>query len=176
MSATGFQLAKVLFQVFRLLKGPAGKAAATARGKPSSGERAALVEFSKFLDERRVFFADYQAEVIVACVYSLGQIKTQTEATLAKLEHPAARALIGAILDRVRLSLDRWHGFDPTGRYDTRLLARPHHETEAQQLATFFEDLGDLRRCVLTLMETLQETVESTIVIDNLRRGAGAEA
>jgi hypothetical protein len=126
------------------------------RSKPSAAEAKILVEFVKRLDERRVFSAPYDAEVVESCIGSLASFKNTTEEYLAKLDHAGARAALGAILTSLRRFLDKWHGFS------TRALGDPweppifgHGRNEKRR--EFFEDLGHLRAEVLILVDLLRQ-------------------
>ncbi len=73
-----------------------------ARGKPSKAERERLVCYVAYLDERRVFFRQYNSEVVEACVGAIDAVKDYTNKALAELKHPQARAALGVILDATR--------------------------------------------------------------------------
>jgi hypothetical protein len=57
-----------------------------------AAETKLLVEFARRLDERRVFSAPFDSEIVESCLYSLESFKATTEDYLAKLDHPGARA------------------------------------------------------------------------------------
>jgi hypothetical protein len=133
------------------------------RSKPSAAEAKILVEFAKRLNERRVFSAPYDAEIVESCLGSLGSFKDITEDYLAKLEHAGARAALGAILTSIRRFLDKWHGFS------TRALGDPWeppifgHGRDAKR-REFFEDLGHLRAEITILVDLLRE-IEPKIAV-----------
>ena len=123
------------------------------RGKPSKQERERLVIYTRRLDERRVFRVPLDVEVADSCVWSLSQVKEYTDAALAELEHPAARAALGAILDVLRGFLDEWQGRrrpDPFG-WGSR--------GRDGEVSAFYEDLGELRgkmRQLVSLITALE--------------------
>jgi len=105
-----FQTVKTMFGLLKLA--PAVQSGLRRwKGRPTVAERALLAEWARRLDERRVFFADYDIEVVESCLASLEHVRTFTDETLAKVEHAGARAVLGAILDLVRQIGDKWHGF-----------------------------------------------------------------
>src|SRR5450759_751226 len=85
-----------------------------ARGKPTKAESECLIAYVRRLDERRVLYHPYHLEVVESCVGSLDEVRRFTDETLAKIENPAARAALGAILDRSRAFVDRWRGVHGT--------------------------------------------------------------
>lgn len=133
------------------------------RGKPSKNERELLVRYTRRLDERRVFRVPLDVEVAESCVWSLSEVKKYTDEALAELEHPAARAALGAILDVLRGFLDEWHGRqrpDPFG------WASRGREGE---VSAFYEDLGELRgkmRQLVTLIAALEPRATCPQLLD----------
>jgi hypothetical protein len=112
-------------------------------GKLGAEDRKRLVAYCRRIDERRVFSTDYGSEVVECCVSSLSQVKEFTDATLAEVEHPAAQAVLGAILDSVRAFLDRWGAYHtPRFGWDR---PRPPGLRDADEMPEFFADLGELR-------------------------------
>jgi hypothetical protein len=129
-SLSGFSaLLKVLGMAPKAIKGIANWYGI----KPSDEDRAILIEYCKHLNERRVFFAPYHAEVAGACRWSLDEVRKLTYDAASKLKHEAATAFLHAILDHLRAFLDRW-GSGP--------------EPRDQDLVRFCMDLGSLRTAV----------------------------
>jgi hypothetical protein len=121
------------------------------KGKPGKADRERLIKYTRRLDERRVFVATFDEEQGGACVGSLDEVRRFTDEALAELEHPGARAVLGGILDSIRLFLDRWGG--PRLRFRPWML---HHGDPGQdEFSRFFEDLGELRGKVAGLIELL---------------------
>jgi hypothetical protein len=122
------------------------------RGKPSKKEREALKRYCRRLDERRVFSAPFNSEVVECCVASVSQVKEYTDETLANLDHPATRAVLGAIMDVLRGFLDEWHGRrtppDPFG-WASR--------GGRNEIGAFYEDLGELRSKMKMLIGLISE-------------------
>ncbi len=129
----------------------------TWRGSPSKEDRARLIAYCRRLDERRVFSAPFDDEVEDVCVASLNQVKEFTDEALADIEHPAARAAVGAILDEVRKFLDKWHGY----RGPRSFGLHPRHPWRDQDVRSpdFFQDLGELRGKMKLLVGMLTEMV-----------------
>lgn len=134
-----------------------------AKGKPSKADRDRLIAYCRRIDERRVFSAPFNVEVVECCVASLSQIKEFTDATLANLAHPAAQAVVGAMLDEVRHFLDRWGGYQ-TPRYPWDI-APPSYRREGEEFTAFFQDLGELRakmRLFVGMLEELEPRAQAT--------------
>jgi hypothetical protein len=126
------------------------------RGQPSKEDRERLVRYCRRLDERRVFSAPFNVEVEEICISSLRQVKDYTDEALAELEHPTARAAVGAILDETRKFLDTWHDYRGPRRWvpEHRWGA---HEHEGDRQRDFFQDLGELRGKMKVLVGMLTE-------------------
>jgi hypothetical protein len=129
-----------------------------ANHAPTKRDRDAIVKYCRRLDERRVFSHPYNSEVVELCIASLSQVKDFTDETLAEVEHPGARAALGAMIDQSRRFLDVWGRFK-TARVDWDF--HPRHSMHddrllvAGQLAAFFQDLGELRSNVRLLVSIL---------------------
>lgn len=96
-----FQSVKTLFGLLKLA--PAVQSGLRRwKGRPTVAERALLAAWARRLDERRVFYRDYDSEVVEAWLGSLEHVRDFTDETLGKVEHAGARAMLGAILDVVR--------------------------------------------------------------------------
>lgn len=135
----------------------ASKTARKVTGKPSSDDKRRLLEYVRLLDERRVFYADYNSEVAECCLASLSSFKDRTEEVLSKVEHPGARAALGAILDALRQFLDKWAGFHtPHGHWGWDFPRAAGDYASRRGLAGFFEDLGELRGVMKLLVVSLQ--------------------
>ena len=126
---------------------------------PSKQDRQTLIAYTRRLDERRAFYAPYNVEVVECCLASLSTMKDATEEALAKLDHDASRAAVGAILDQSRSFLDKWHGFQTPHEFRSR--HRPvdfaERHGDRRQEAEFFEDLGELRVAVRLMVEMISE-------------------
>jgi hypothetical protein len=126
---------------------------------PTKQDRERIVNYVRRLEERRVFSAHFNSEVVEVCIGSLSQVKDFTDETLAQVDHPGARAALGAIIDQVRLFLDAWSRFK-TARIDWDDYPRrpdPFVERNLRggQLAAFFQDLGELRSKMRLLVSIL---------------------
>lgn len=128
--------------------------------RPTSAEAQVLVEYARRLDERRAFFVTYNVEVVEACIPSIDQVRAFTDEYLAKLAHPGARAALGAILDATRGFLDRWKSRHTPSHWEMR-------GGDGQELARFFEDLGELRTVVRLMLSSLRE-LEPKVSAPNL--------
>jgi hypothetical protein len=127
----------------------------------TKGDRELIVKYCRRLDERRVFSAPFSGEVVEVCVGSLSDVKDFTDETLAEVDHAGARAALGAIIDQIRCFLDSWGGFK-TARIDWDFYPRRHdpltdRRLGGQQLADFFQDLGELRSKMRLLVSILVE-------------------
>jgi hypothetical protein len=126
------------------------------RKKPTAAEAKLLVEFARRLDERRVFSARFDSEIVECCLSSLDSFKSITEDYLAKLEHPGARAALGAMLTSLRRFIDTWHGFATRRIWDGPFpFDRPRFRDEGRTGADFFQDLGSLRAEIRLLIDLL---------------------
>lgn len=135
-----------------------------AQGKPTKAESDCLIAYVRRLDERRVLYHPYNVEVVESCVGSLDEVRRFTDETLAKIESPAARAALGAILDRSRAFVDRWHGVH--GPRDWWDYGSPHRGpgSRGDGMAEFFQDLGELRgtmRDMLQLLKLLEPKIDA---------------
>jgi len=126
------------------------------RGKPTKAESACLIAYVRRLDERRVLFYPYHMEVLESCVGSLDEVRRFTDETLAQIENPAARAALGAILDRSRAFVDRWRGSH--GLRDPWDHGGFHRGpgSQGEGMAEFFQDLGELRATMRDMLELLK--------------------
>ena len=115
------------------------KLAEKTSGKPNAKDRKKLIEFCELLDQRRVFYAPFNVEVVEVCLGSLRMVQDETTKRIAELEHPGARAMLEAVQDHLRVFVDRWAGF--------RTPHRGEHDHDGR-LAEFFRDLGVLRERV----------------------------
>jgi hypothetical protein len=160
-----------LVGILKLLRKPLlEKSAQTTRkllGKPSKEDKQRLERYVRRLDERRVFYVDYNVEVVEACIGSLSSIKDHTEEVLAEVEHPGARAAIGAILDAIRMFLDKWSNFHTPRHHWDWDFERPGRRRTGGDLAHFFEDLGELRGVVRLMVVALRE-LHSNVDAPNL--------
>lgn len=127
------------------------------RKKPTAIEAKLLVEFARRLDERRVFSAPYDVEVVEVCLASLSSFKAIVEDYLAKLDHPGTRAGLGAMLTSLRRFLDKWHGVTTRQFWDGSPFPSPRHRDEKRTEMEFFKDLGDLRADIRILLQFLVE-------------------
>ncbi len=143
------------------------------RKKPTAVEAKLLVEFARRLDERRVFSAPYNAEIVEACLASLDSFKTITEDYLAKLDHPGARAALGAMLTSLRRFIDKWYGFTTSRFWDGPFqFPSPRHREDKRTEMEFFQDLGDLAaeiRVLLQFLLELEHKVSAPSIIEELR-------
>lgn len=162
--AISFQSVKTLFGLLKLA--PAiQKGLRRWKGRPTVAERALLAEWARRLDERRVFFVDYNIEVVEACLASLEHVRDFTDETLGKVKHAGARAMLGAILDVVRQFNDNWHGFQTPG--PNHVSRHRGDREDSRSLAHFFEDLGELRAKVRLLVGALAD-IEPEVKAPNL--------
>ena len=138
-----------------------------AMGKPSQIESECLIQYVRRLDERRVLYHPYNVEVIECCVSSLDEARRFTDETLAKVESPGARAALGAILDRVRAFLDRWHGARTPRDWWSHGGLHREAISGGDGLDEFFQDLGELRGTMTAMLELLK-LVEPRIKAPNL--------
>ena len=123
------------------------------RGKPTDDERKLLVRYARRLNERRVFSAPFNVEVVESCVASLSTTAEFTDETLAALDHPGARAVVASVLDLVRRFLDRWGSYStPRHRW-----LDPFGQRDLDEFPEFFKDLGELRGNVRLLVAILAE-------------------
>jgi hypothetical protein len=106
------------------------------QAQPGAADRKRLVEFCELLNQRRVFYANYNSEVVELCTGSLKMLQDETTKRIAALEHPGARAMLEAVQDHLRVFIDR--------RGDFRL----GHRGPGPELTEFFLDLGTLRERV----------------------------
>lgn len=139
------------------------------KGRPTPTERSLLAAYARRLDERRVFSAPFNVEIVELCLGSLNEVRRLTDEVLAEVEHPGARAMIGAILDATRHSHDKWHWFrtpDYLERWRHRADTIGRHPGEAD-LAGFFEDLGELRGTLRLVVGALAE-IEPDVKAPNL--------
>jgi len=125
---------------------------------------ACLIAYVRRLDERRVLFHPYHMEVLESCVGSLDEVRHFTDEALAQIENPAARAALGAILDRSRAFVDRWRGSH--GLRDPWDHGGFHRGpgSQGESMAEFFQDLGELRgtmRDMLELLKLLEPKIEA---------------
>jgi hypothetical protein len=112
-------------------------------------------------------------------VGSLSGVKELTEETLAEVHHPAAEAVLGAILDTLRSFLDKWNGArTPSWEWDRPWPTRgdygdwsTHGRAREASLPEFFKDLGELRSRIRTFVGMLTD-LESKAVAPRLRSGA----
>jgi hypothetical protein len=147
-----------------------------AKGKPSKAESECLIAYVRRLEERRVLYHPYNVEVVESCVASLNEVRRFTDETLAKIESPAARAALGAILDRSRAFVDRWHGSHTPrdwwdhGDHHRNLISSGHRR---DGLDEFFQDLGELRGTMKEMLDLLM-LVEPKIKAPNLLPEASA--
>lgn len=126
------------------------------RKKPTAAEAKLLIEFARRLDERRVFSAPFDAEIVESCLSSLDSFKAITEDYLAKIEHPGARAALGAMLTSLRRFIDKWHGFTTRRIWDGPFpFDAPRFREERRTGAEFFQDLGSVRAEIRLLVELL---------------------
>lgn len=105
--------------------------------RPGASDRKKLVEFCELLEQRRVFHADFNSEVVELCLGSLRMVQDETTKRIAELEHPGARAMLEAVQDHLRVFMDRWTMF-----------RTPHRWSRDHELTEFFRDLGVLRERV----------------------------
>ena len=138
-----------------------------ARGKPTKAESECLIAYVRRLDERRVLYHPFNVEVVESCVGSLDEVRRFTDETLAKIESPAARAALGAILDQSRAFVDRWHGARTHldwwnhGGHHRGMISSGHRE---DGLDEFFQDLGELRgtmKEMLALLKLLEPKIKA---------------
>jgi hypothetical protein len=122
------------------------------RGKPKKAERELLVRYLRRLDERRVFSAPFNVEVVELCIGSLRDVIRITDDALADLAHPAARAIVGSVLDCTRQFLDDWGAFQTPRRWEM-----PRSARDDEEFPEFFKDLGELRGRVKILVAMLTE-------------------
>lgn len=143
-----------VFRAGREVANAAGTISDKLRGRPPKAEREELVRYLRLLDERRVFSAPYNVEVFESCVWSLQNMKDATEQALSRLDHPLARAPLGAILDQLREFLDRW-------RRHPRMHGAANWDSVygglGPQQAAFFEDLGEVRAVVRLMVQATQD-------------------
>jgi hypothetical protein len=130
------------------------------RCKPAKADRDLAVEFCRWLDERRVFQRPMNSEVVEACVSSLGYVRDRAAEFQARVEDNGVRAVLGGLLDVTRRFLDRWEGVSTPRPYPHHPpFERSPHETPddpgTADLPEFFEDLGELRGNVRTLVSIL---------------------
>ena len=141
------------------------------QGKPVKADRERLAKYVGRLDERRVFFHPFSSEVVESCVGSLKGVKEFTDEALADVENPAAKAILGAILDATRKFLDKWSGFQTPGTRwgydDDRPFRDPTDRQRQRTLSGFFEDLGELRGVMKLMVAGLQE-LDPTLKAPNL--------
>jgi len=143
------------------------------RKQPTAAESKLLAEFARRLDERRVFSAPYNSEVVEACTASINSFKAITEDYLAKIEHPGARAALGAMLTSLRRFIDKWHGFSTRDIWDRPFsFGSPHHRHDGRSDAAFFEDLGDLRAEIRILCQLLLE-IEPKVSVPSIFEETG---
>jgi hypothetical protein len=142
--ATAFDVVSALRGVMALFNVPVHirKMVRATKRQPTREEAEILVAYARRLNERRVFFAPFNVEVVECCIGSLEEVRRFTDEALSKLKHPYARATVAAILEDVRHFLDRWRAFR-TPRDPWR--HRMHGDGEEAELAEFFKDLGELR-------------------------------
>lgn len=103
-----------------------------------------------------MFSAPFDAEIVESCLGSLDSFKAITQDYLAKLEHPGARAALGAMLTSLRRFVDTWHGFTTRRIWDRPFsFDSPRFREERRTGAEFFQDLGSLRSDFRLLVELL---------------------
>lgn len=134
---------------------------------PSKEDRKVLVAFAKLVEERRVYHQPYNVEVFEACVGSISYMKDQIEKTIAEIENPGARAVIGAMLDDHRAFVDTWHG-RKTPHMVHADWNRPRHD-DSEMLPAFYEDLGELRTRTKAWMGALSE-IEPKVAVPKWAR------
>lgn len=143
------------------------------RGQPSREDRERLLRYCRRLDERRVFSAPFNQEVDAACLASLEQVKSYTDEALSEVEHPAAQAAVGAILDEVRGFIDKWHGFRLHHRHWDM---PPFGPRGSDGMKDFFQDLGELRgkmRIFVGILTALVPEARAPRLLDDGPHGGG---
>jgi len=128
-------------------------------GHASTEDQERLVQYCRLVDNRRVFSAPFNVEVVESCVASLVDVKRYTEEALSKLEHGTAQACLGGILDHTRTFIDKWHGYRGQrhwGPFPGHGSGGPGEDDRA-----FFQDLGELRGRMKILIGLLTELAPS---------------
>jgi len=109
------------------------------KAEPSAADRKKLIEFCELLHQRRVFYANFNAEVVELCLGSLRMVQDEATKRIAELEHPGARAMLEAVQDHLRVFMDKWASFRTPHRWE--------HDHDGR-MTEFFRDLGVLRERV----------------------------
>jgi hypothetical protein len=135
---------------------------------PSKADRKLLVSFAALVESRRVYHRSFELEVFEMCLGSLAHVKDEIEKTLTNITNPGAQAVLGALLDDHRKFIDKWHGHN-TPHNLLQGWTRPGKPNDAQELAGFFDDLGELRARTQLWMGCLNE-IEPTAKVPKFRR------
>lgn len=162
--------ASVLSLILRSI-GLAGKASDTLanwRMKPGKADRDLIVKHCQWLDERRVFHAPMNVEVVEASVGSIKQARDRTAEAQASVKDAGTRAILGGLLDLFREFLDRWEGVKTPASFDVR--------GNGADLATFFKDLGELRARVGSLVALLAAADKRLTGLALVRRDATGDS
>lgn len=146
-------------------------------GKPGKEDKKKVREFVGLINERRVFLAPYNAEV-VECVLGFLRVVLDTAAkTHAAITHPMSKQSVGVVLDDTRKFLDRWSRYT-TPRSERLRPAWEHFDdqSELNKLLEFYADLGELRGKVKTAVQLLKEYADPTLAAPNLLDAADDES
>jgi len=147
----------------------AGSAVRTAarRRSLSDADAECVVRFARRLEERRVFTATMNSEVIECCMGSISSAADFAEEALSAVDDARARAVIGAIRDHLRDFRDRHYGARTPDRWNRR--HEPWWDAGDGDVMTFFTDLGGLRenvRSLLALLADIEPRIRPNTLID----------
>lgn len=124
--------------------------------KPGSTDRDLIVVHCRWLDERRVFSAPMNSEVVEMCIGSIRQARDRTAEVQAQVKDAGTRATLGGLLDLFRRFLDTWENARTPRTFDAS--HRTRFGDDGADLTQFFKDLGELRAHVRGLVSLLAAT------------------